>query len=49
MIFPHPLGNVYEVSKKLDDFLNFHAKWVNTALLSPNICKENNDDFYFEV
>ena len=29
MIFPHPLGSVlYEVSWKLDHFLNFRHRWV---------------------
>ena len=29
MLFPHPLGNVYEVSWKSDHYLNSRHKWVN--------------------
>ena len=32
IIFPHPLGNVYEVSWKLDHFLNFRHKWVKPRI-----------------
>ena len=38
-VLPPPLGNVYEVSYKLDHFLNFRRKWVEGFSRRKRLCR----------